>query len=157
MAPQIDIMIACAGWASALPEARGIVWHAARAALRAAGDRGSLCIVLSSDAELRRLNRAWRGTDRPTNVLSFPAGGEVPSRGDVILACETVLREARRQRKQPRHHLSHLVVHGVLHLLGHDHETADGARLMEGLERKVLARLGIADPYRVRPGAPAGI
>ena len=157
MAPQIDIMIPCAGWASALPDARGVAWRAARAALRAAGDRGSLCIVLSNDAELRRLNRDWRGKDRPTNVLSFPAGDDAHSRGDVILACETVLREARRQQKQPRHHMSHLVVHGVLHLLGYDHEVAGEARLMEGLERKVLARLGIADPYRLRRRAPAGI
>lgn len=170
MLPQIDIMIECAGWASALPDARGIAWRAARAALAAARRRGALCIVLSSRAEVRALNRTWRGKDRPTNVLSFPAGADhrrstgeagehsgTPLLGDVVLACETVLQEARRQGKQPQHHLSHLVVHGVLHLLGYDHEAAGEARAMEGLERRILARLGIADPYRVHGAVRAGI
>ena len=165
---QTDIMIACAGWASALPDAKGIAWRAARAALPSSRDRGRLCIVLSSDAALRALNRDWRGKDKPTNVLSFPAGDGQPRRrtgdksepralGDVILAFETVLREAHRQGKQPRHHLSHLVVHGVLHLLGFDHETAREAAIMERQERQILARLGVADPYRVHAEAGAGI
>jgi probable rRNA maturation factor len=159
MLPQIDIMIACAGWASALPDARGIAWRAARAALPAARSHGALCIVLSSRADVRALNREWRGQDKPTNVLSFPAGGHcgTSALGDVVLACETILQEARRQGKQPRHHLSHLVVHGVLHLLGYDHESAGEAKIMEGLERRILARLGVADPYRVHGAAHAGI
>jgi probable rRNA maturation factor len=159
MPQQIDIMIACAGWASALPDAKGIAWRAARAALSAARSRGGLCIVLSGNAEVRALNRDWRGKDKPTNVLSFPAGDklQLQALGDVILAFETVLQEAHRQGKPPRHHLSHLVVHGVLHLLGYDHEIAREAKRMERLERQILARLGVADPYRVRAMPAAGI
>jgi probable rRNA maturation factor len=159
MLPQTDILIAYAGWASALPDAKGIAWRAARAALPAGRDRGRLCIVLSSNAAVRALNRDWRGKDKPTNVLSFPSGDarQPQALGDVILAFETVLQEAHRQGKQPRHHLSHLVVHGILHLLGYDHETAREAAIMEGRERRILARLGVADPYRVHAAASAGI
>jgi len=162
---QIDIMIASAGWASALPDAKGIAWRAARAALPTARGPDCLSIVLSGDRAVRALNRRFRGKDKPTNVLSFqtgedPWGHAAPGAralGDVILALETVLGEARRQGKRPRDHLSHLVVHGVLHLLGMDHETAREARMMERAEQRILARLGIADPYRLSAVMPAGI
>lgn len=111
-------------------------------------------IVLSDDSEMRTMNRTWRGKDASTNVLSFPAGepaGEMPgepvSLGDVVLAGETVLAEADDKAIPAADHVVHLVVHGVLHLLGFDHEHDEGAEAMEALETKVLAGLGIADPY----------
>jgi probable rRNA maturation factor len=99
---------------------------------------------------VRALNARDRKKDKPTNVLSYPAG-EGGFLGDIVLARQTVWREARLQKKTPADHLSHLVVHGTLHLLGYDHETGEAdAERMEALERRVLAKLGIADPYRVR-------
>ena len=99
------------------------------------------------------LNRDWRGIDKPTNVLSFPVRRRKPDGlpallGDVIVAYETLAREASEENKPFLHHLAHLAVHGFLHLLGYDHETDSEAEAMEGLEREILARLGIADPYR---------
>lgn len=115
-----------------------------------------LSLVLTDDAEQRALNRRYRGHDRPTNVLSFPAAGAPPAGpsappwllGDVVLACETLAREAAAQQKPFAHHLRHLVVHGVLHLLGYDHAEEREARRMEALESAVLRRLGVPDPYR---------
>ena len=110
-------------------------------------------VALSSDARVRVFNRDYRGKDKPTNVLSFPAGfghvspGEPRHIGDIALAAETLLREAAEQGKQPRDHLQHLLVHGLLHLLGYDHETEAQAAEMEALEVEILAALGIADPY----------
>ena len=111
-------------------------------------------MVLGSDAMLRGLNRTYRGKDAPTNVLSFPftprgAADTADGRylGDVVLAAETVLREAAERGTAPAHHLQHLVVHGLLHLLGYDHETDTEAAEMERLETEILASLGIADPY----------
>jgi probable rRNA maturation factor len=124
-----------------------------------AGADVEVCVLLSGNAQVRALNRQWRQTDAATNVLAFPAMASAaqPDKrlGDVIVACETVMAEARAQRKRPRDHLSHLIVHGVLHLLGHDHQTNADADRMERLERRILARLGIADPYRTCN--PAGI
>lgn len=113
-------------------------------------------LVFTDDAEQRGLNRAWRETDKPTNVLSFPnmdddAWQTAPGRphllGDVVLARETVTREAAEQGKALADHALHLIVHGTLHLLGYDHEEAAEAAAMEDLERAILADLGIADPY----------
>jgi probable rRNA maturation factor len=106
-------------------------------------------LVVTDDGEMRDLNRIWRGKDAPTNVLSFPAGevGAHGFLGDVVLAHETARREARKQNIALRDHVAHLVVHGVLHLLGFDHTEDVAAERMETLEREALASLGVADPY----------
>ena len=111
-------------------------------------------VVLGSDALVRRLNRTYRGKDVPTNVLSFPYRRPpgAPAEcgiylGDVVLAAETVRREAAGSGIEPKHHLQHLVVHGLLHLLGYDHQGDAAAEEMEGLEAQILAGIGVADPY----------
>jgi probable rRNA maturation factor len=110
-------------------------------------------VLLSDDAHIMRLNADFRGKPAPTNVLSFPsppqamAPGSPPYLGDVIIARETVEREAAEQAISVAHHLQHLTIHGLLHLLGYDHETDADAAVMEALETRVLASLGVADPY----------
>ena len=106
-------------------------------------------VVLSSDGKVAELNATYRGKRGPTNVLSFPAGNGASEGyiGDIVLACQTVLREAEAEDITPEHHLQHLVVHGLLHLLGYDHERAADAEMMEALEIQILNRLGIANPY----------
>ena len=116
----------------------------------AAGRRqGELGIRVVGTRESRALNARWRGRDKPTNVLSFPAAADLRGRqiGDLIVCAPVVAREAREQGKSVAEHWAHMVVHGTLHLLGFDHERAAAARRMEGRERALLARLGIADPY----------
>ena len=111
-----------------------------------------IALLLVDDARMRAINKEWREKDKPTNVLSFPSVpkdkiARAPFLGDIVLACETVEREARDEGKTFDDHATHLVVHGFLHLIGHDHETDEEAELMEGLETRILAALGIADPY----------
>ena len=128
---------------------------AAFAASSAAPDAPcEVTLVLTDDDEMRELNRTWRGKDSSTNVLSFPAGepvgeahGEPSPLGDIVLAGETVIEEAKVKGIPAADHAAHLVVHGMLHLLGFDHERDADAERMEALETKVLAGLGIADPY----------
>jgi probable rRNA maturation factor len=128
---------------------------AAFAATSAAPDAPcEVTLVLTDDDEMRELNRTWRGKDSSTNVLSFPAGepvgeahGEPSPLGDIVLAAETVLEEAKHKGIPAANHAAHLVVHGMLHLLGFDHGRDADAERMEALETKVLAGLGIADPY----------
>ena len=113
-----------------------------------------ISIVLADDAFVRELNRQWRGKDAPTNVLAFPCsdgreeGDGIWLLGDVVVALETTRREAESEGRRLDHHLAHLVVHGVLHLLGYDHNSDDEATRMEKLEIAALGRLGIGDPYR---------
>jgi probable rRNA maturation factor len=124
----------------------------------ALAERAEVSILLTDDAAIRELNGRWRGRDRATNVLSFPAmddpgsyrdvGGAPPQLGDVVLAFETLTREAREQGRPTRDHFCHLLVHGTLHLLGLDHAETSEAEAMERREVEVLARLGVADPYR---------
>lgn len=112
-----------------------------------------LGVVFTDDARIRELNAGWRGKDRATNVLSFPAFPETrsgplpPLLGDIVLAAETVAGEAALEARPIENHISHLVVHGLLHLLGYDHESDAEAEEMEALERRALARLAIPDPY----------
>lgn len=147
----IEVEIEDAGWDGAVPAAEALVREAAAAALAGAGG-GDVTVLLSGDAEVRELNARFRGKDKATNVLSFPApASAAPHRGDVILAFGVCAAEADDQGKPLADHLRHLVVHGVLHLLGHDHETEAEAEAMEALERTLLAGLGVPDPYRVSP------
>lgn len=155
MSASIDIVVEAAGW-SAIQDLEKRVEGAALAALAGAGvslrEGVELAVLLTDDTALAELNHRWRGKDGPTNVLSFPAAppqalAESPMLGDLALAYETCLREALAQDKPLADHLTHLVVHGTLHLVGHDHETEAEAEAMEALERSILAGLGIADPY----------
>jgi probable rRNA maturation factor len=158
----IDVIERAPAWRRALPKAPALCRTAARAALaRAAGKLGAaeLAIVLADDALVAVLNRDYRGIAKPTNVLSFasaepaPRGPSLRLLGDVVLAYGTIAREARAQGKTLADHLAHLVVHGVLHLLGFDHARAGEARRMEALEVAILGELGVADPYRAREPA----
>lgn len=110
-------------------------------------------VKFTSDDEVRALNAAWRGKDKPTNVLSFPMADtpeDAPMLGDIVLARGVCAREAEANSVAMETHATHLVVHGTLHLLGYDHETGDAdAEEMEEIERKALASLGMADPYRI--------
>jgi probable rRNA maturation factor len=143
-----DVVVLDAAWQHALPGVERLVRRAARAAFAGArrSGRRSLTVALADDRRVRALNARDRRKDTPTNVLSYPSG-ERAFLGDIVLARQTVWREARQQAKSPADHLSHLVVHGTLHLLGFDHVDDAEAERMEALERRVLARLGIADPY----------
>ncbi|MDY0242963.1 MAG: rRNA maturation RNase YbeY [Rhodospirillaceae bacterium] len=161
MTAEIEISESCSGWAKALPDAAALCRTAALAALRSEPAEtlppGALeiSLVLADDETVRGLNRDFRGQDRPTNVLSFAALDEDAPLvedgpvllGDIVLAFETVEAEARAAGKPMNHHLSHLVVHGVLHLLGYDHMVEDEAEEMEARESAVLAGLGIPAPY----------
>jgi probable rRNA maturation factor len=148
----IEISRNCEGWPERL-DARAE--EAVRAALAQSKARiagaSELSIVLTDDAEQQVLNRDWRGIDKSTNVLSFPQiepfGPVSGLLGDIILARETLEREAAEQGVSFEDHFTHLVVHGFLHLLGYDHIDDDEALAMEGLETQILASLGVADPY----------
>jgi probable rRNA maturation factor len=150
----IDVIVDSEQWKDA-GRAKAVVRRAVmQAAIALSTNPTELAIVLTDDRKMRALNRNWRNTDAATNVLSFAtkdAGGR--HLGDIVLAYETVAREARREHKPFAHHLAHLAVHGFLHLLGFDHESDDEARKMEYAERAVLRRLAIPDPYHLR--APA--
>jgi probable rRNA maturation factor len=137
-----------------VPGLAALAERAAAAALEGRGAAGPVTLLFTNDAEMQAMNRDWRGMDKPTNVLSFPSPdgmpvpeGEAAPLGDIALACETVEREAAEQGKTMSAHATHLIVHGMLHLLGYDHETDGEAEEMENEERLILARLGIADPY----------
>ena len=140
-----DVVPIDVAWSKALPGVERLVRKAARAALGA--KVRALTVALSDDRRVQALNKRDRRKDKPTNVLSYPSG-EKAFLGDIVLARQTVWREAREQKKTPADHVAHLVVHGTLHLLGYDHGTSDAdAERMESLERRILKKLGIADPY----------
>ena len=150
----IDIAVDCAAW-DEVPDLAAVVRRSIEAAAAVAGTpaaAGELSVLLCDDAAIAILNRDWRGQDRPTNVLSFPgAPGGPPGGprllGDIAVAYGTARREALDEGKGLEAHLAHLLVHGFLHLLDHDHDEEVRASAMEELERRILARLGFADPY----------
>lgn len=156
--PEVDVLVVADIWANE-PQSEGIVLRAIDAAARFVEGFDSeteLSVMLTDDAGIRTLNANWRGIDKPTNVLSFPAlaptsspmPGDPPRiLGDIAIAYETVRREADDESKSFADHLSHLAIHGYLHLMGYDHENDADAEEMEQVERDILARLDIADPY----------
>jgi probable rRNA maturation factor len=153
-APKVDIQVRSSLW-DAEPAAERTVREAIAAAAALAPAAGEISVVLTDDAAIGALNHRWRGVDKPTNVLSFPAQAARPDvaeplLGDIVIAYETLARESAEEQKPLRHHLAHLAVHGFLHLLGYDHQNDSQASAMEGLERDILARLEIEDPYRAR-------
>ena len=159
--PVSEVLVVAECW-QAQPDAEAVIQRAiAAAAGNVDTDHGEaeLAIMLTDDAGIRTLNRNWRKIDKPTNVLSFPAlpptgpGGpdDAPRMlGDIAIAYETTRREADDEQKPFDHHLSHLAVHGYLHLIGYDHESDAEAETMESLETEILAQLGIPDPYADR-------
>lgn len=168
MSAQTGIQIRCQGWNQALEDAPVLCRRAVDEAWRvSAADSGDgpveIGIALAGDAETARLNARYRGIDRPTDVLSFASGEAAHGRrrpedppvmlGDIVIAYETSARDAARADKPLAHHLQHLVVHGLLHLLGYDHETDGDAERMEAMEVEILRRLGVCNPYGT--GAPA--
>jgi probable rRNA maturation factor len=177
VAPAIDIMVDSPLW-KAQRGVRAVLQRAiGEAAAMAATSGGELAIVLTDDSAIRALNRVWRGKDQPTNVLSFPANappqslprkpgrvgvgaasgragepqGRVRLLGDIVIAYETMAREATAEGRPFQHHLAHLAVHGFLHLVGHDHAADAEADAMEALEIAVLARLDVPNPYLTPP------
>ena len=153
----IEIAVECDKWVTAIPALDELAARVSDACLAEAHPRlaegAELSLLFCDDATIRALNASWRQQDKATNVLSFPAappGRLAAARllGDVALAFETVEREAREQGKPLRDHVAHLIAHGILHLLGFDHENDADAERMERSERAALARLGLADPYR---------
>jgi len=157
--PAIEILVDSARWSGrrgVQPLLRRAI-AGASAALPAKSARSTsgaeLAIVLTNDSAIRKLNQTWRGKNEPTNVLSFPADPQAgPHRllGDIVIAYETLAREARAERKPFDHHLAHLAVHGFLHLCGYDHVSERQAATMERLETVILAQLGVPDPYIAR-------
>jgi probable rRNA maturation factor len=143
----IEVEVEAEGW-SELADVLGMVIRAADAALKAADGQGGVTVLLTDDATVNALNLRFRAKDAATNVLSFPSGPNPERRlGDIALAYGVCAAEAREQGKPLEHHLQHLVAHGVLHLLGYDHADDAEAEAMEALERRILAGLGIGDPY----------
>lgn len=152
----IDILVESVGWSEETVLSDLTARSVAAAWQQVDGGQqptSELSVVFTDDAAIKELNNDWRNKDKPTNVLSFPAfplePGQKPGPmlGDIIIAWETVVREAVEEGKPFDHHLTHLIVHGFLHLLGYDHQTEAQAEEMEGLERKILERLAIPDPY----------
>ena len=163
--PMTEVLVVADCW-STEPDAEAVIHRAIATAAEIvnAGPKktvgeAELAVMLTDDAGIRTLNNNWRGIDKPTNVLSFPAlqptgksGRDDAPRmlGDIAIAYETTRSEADEEQKPFDHHLSHLAVHGFLHLIGYDHEKDDDAEAMEALEREILSQLGIPDPYAER-------
>ncbi|OFX13992.1 MAG: rRNA maturation RNase YbeY [Alphaproteobacteria bacterium RIFOXYD12_FULL_60_8] len=149
--PKPDVLVSFdhEGWGNALPDAQALCDAAALAVLTACGRPGrtEIGVVLTDDAEVRHLNAEFKGQDKPTNVLSFPTD-EPDTPGDVVLAFQTCQREAEEEGKLFSDHVAHLVVHGLLHLMGYDHQSDAEAEVMERMETLILSQLGVPDPYQ---------
>lgn len=148
----VDLQIACEDEEQPPPsEVRRWIQTSLLHAAPATTTDPELTVRIVDEAEMRSLNATYRGKDKPTNVLSFPADipepVELPLLGDIVVCAPVVNREAREQQKLPQHHWAHMIIHGTLHLLGYDHEEAAEAEAMETLEVGILASLDIADPY----------
>lgn len=143
----ISVQCEAADWKRLVPECRALAKRYCQAALEGSAP-GEMTVVLADDALLRDLNHTFRGKDKPTNILSF--AGEPPHIGDLVLALETVEREAGEQNKPIDQHLAHLLVHGCLHLLGHDHESPKERGDMEKREIVILKKFGVPNPYVAR-------
>jgi probable rRNA maturation factor len=156
--PIVDVLTESPLWEKE-PRAVETVERAIAAAAHAIdAPLGEVVVMLADDETIRRLNRDWRKIDKPTNVLSFPAGKtpgiEPVMLGDIVLAYETLTRECEAEDRVFLNHLAHLAVHGFLHLMGYDHQNDSDAEAMEQLETAILARLDMPDPYLARdPGA----
>jgi probable rRNA maturation factor len=157
---EVDVEVEAQAWSLALPHVEALARRAARAALTAAPDldaaRSGVVVLLADDEAVRDLNARFRAKDAATNVLSFPGPAPIPgappgSLGDIVLAFGVCEAEARDQGKPLADHLAHLVIHGVLHLLGHDHEDDAEAEAMEARERDLLAAMGVPDPRGPSP------
>jgi probable rRNA maturation factor len=156
--PMTEVLVVADCWRNE-PDAEAVIQRAIAAAVESVdADVGEaeLAVMLTDDPGIRTLNSNWRGIDKPTNVLSFPAlqpegarkpGDAPPMLGDIAIAYETTKREAEEEAKLFEHHLSHLAIHGFLHLIGYDHENDADAEEMESLETEILEQLGIPDPY----------
>lgn len=153
----LDLVVQTPAWRRRVPRLAGLARRIAAATHGAALSEGApaltgpVALAFADDATVKPLNARFRGKDKATNVLSFPsaAGG-----GDIILALETIESEAQDQGKPVGDHTAHLIAHGILHLMGYDHLTVRQARPMERLERAILARFGIADPFEMRGTGP---
>jgi probable rRNA maturation factor len=148
-ASQVTVVMAAPGWRAAVQRPEALARRAAAAALREAGHGGAMTVLLADDAAVKRLNGTHRAKPKPTNVLSFP-GGSPGHLGDIALALGVVRREARAGGLRAADHLAHLVAHGALHLLGHDHLLAGQARRMEQAEARIMRRLGRPNPWKGR-------
>jgi probable rRNA maturation factor len=151
LALEIDVSADATSLDGKLPT---VIASAVAAANQVAGpEQGAVTVVVDDDERIRALNKLWRGFDKPTNVLSFPSPDTQPEPvrtiGDIAISYETAAREAAAEDKSLADHVAHLAVHGFLHLLGYDHESDADAEEMEGLERVILARIGVSDPYVV--------
>lgn len=162
--PMTEVLVVADCWQHE-PDSEAVIQRAVAAAAESVDNDvadAEVAVMLTDDAGIRTLNSNWRGINKPTNVLSFPAlqpegawkPGDAPRMlGDIAIAYETMRREADEEHKPFDHHLSHLAVHGFLHLIGYDHEDDADAEEMEALETRILAQLGIPDPYADRAGA----
>lgn len=157
----VDLRVADPRWQEELGDAETLAARVLSHASAQMNAGGEVSILMTADAEMRALNRKWRGQDKPTDVLSFPsnapqAPGEPVHIGDIALAFETAWRDAGEMGRGFEAHVSHLMVHGFLHLLGHDHIEPEDAAVMEPLETKILAGLGWPDPYATGPYSGGG-
>ena len=147
----MDIAISHASWSEAVPDIKALSLIAVSQIMHdlETPKLGELSLAFINDAEIQALNRDYRSKDEPTNVLSFPDNGPAPLLGDIVLAYETVEREAAEKSVPMAHHITHLIIHGFLHLQGYDHQTETEATQMEALEIKALAALNIDNPYEI--------